>query len=257
MAVSKKPLCRPRPCRRTLASRCPRQGRSSRAFLEGFSLEAGRHLHAHDRQGLEALCRYALRPPLALSRLSEAADGRLVLRLRRPAHDGTVAIAFTPLELLRRLAALVPPPRAHLVRYFGVFAPGSKLRSRLVPRPPPRRGGCRAPFHEEEPLGLDPLSSAPASLELRPRRLDWARLLRRVWGVEVLRCPCGGRRKIAAVVSHPEVAAQVLEALGVHAEAPPLAKARAPPAQLGFEPPVDDPGIDPSWPDSFDSHPEY
>ena len=45
--------------------------------------------------------------------------------------------------------------------------------------------------------------------------------------------------------------------LGVHAEAPPLAKARAPPAQLGFEPPVDDPGIDPSWPDSFDSHPEY
>jgi hypothetical protein len=27
-----------------------------------------------------------------------------------------------PSELLRRLATLVPPPRAHLVRYHGVFA---------------------------------------------------------------------------------------------------------------------------------------
>ena len=74
---------------------------------------------------------------------------------------------------------------------------------------------------------------------------------------EVLRCPCGGHRKIAAVVSHPEVAAQVLEALGARFEAPPLAKARAPPAQLGLEPLVDDPGIDPCWPERFDSHPEY
>ena len=82
-------------------------------------------------------------------------------------------------------------------------------------------------MREAEPLEFDSLSCAPAAPELRPRRLDWGTLLRRVWGAEVLRCPCGGRRKIAAVVSHPAVAAQVLEALGVHAQAPPLAKARA------------------------------
>ena len=38
------------------------------AFLEGFSLEAGTHLHANDRRGLECLCRYGLRPPLAALR---------------------------------------------------------------------------------------------------------------------------------------------------------------------------------------------
>ena len=143
-----------------------------------------------------------MRLPLALWRLSEWADGQVVLRLRRPARDGTVALASPP-------------------------------------------------------LGLDPLSLVPAARELRPRRLDWAALLRRVWGAEVLRCPGGGRRKIAAVVSHPELAAQGLETLGVYTEAPPLAKARAPHTQLRFEPPVDGPGIDPSGPDRFDSHPEY
>jgi hypothetical protein len=35
-----------------------------------------------------------------------------------------------------RLAALVPPPRANLVRYFGVFAPNARLRPSVVPAPP-------------------------------------------------------------------------------------------------------------------------
>ena len=43
---------------------------------------------------------------------------------------------MTPLELLARLAALVPPPRYPLVRYHGVLAPHSAWRSEIVPRPP-------------------------------------------------------------------------------------------------------------------------
>ncbi|RPH67071.1 MAG: hypothetical protein EHM78_22310 [Myxococcaceae bacterium] len=32
---------------------------------------------------------------------------------------------------LRRLAALVPPPKSNLVRYFGVFAPNARVRARV------------------------------------------------------------------------------------------------------------------------------
>jgi hypothetical protein len=92
----------------------PKKGLS--AFLEGFSLEAGAHVHQSDRTALEHLCRYGLRPPLALNRLSRASDGRVVLRLKRPMYDGTREVAFTPLQLLRRLAALVPPVRWHQTR---------------------------------------------------------------------------------------------------------------------------------------------
>src|SRR5690606_12942998 len=35
-----------------------------------------------------------------------------------------------------RLAVLVPPPRIHLTRFHGVFAPASRLRARPS-RPPP------------------------------------------------------------------------------------------------------------------------
>ena len=36
--------------------------------------------------------------------------------------DGTTHVVFEPLELLEELAALVPPPRFHLVRYHGSAA---------------------------------------------------------------------------------------------------------------------------------------
>ncbi len=80
------------------------------AFMEGFSLHANTHLHANDRQGLERLCRYGERGALALERLSRAEDGRIAYRMRRPLPDGTTHLFFTGLELLRRVASLVPPP---------------------------------------------------------------------------------------------------------------------------------------------------
>ena len=104
------------------------------AFLEGFSLHANTHLHANDRQGLERLCRYGARGALALERLSRAEDGRIAYRMKRPLPDGTTHLFFTGLELLRRVASLVPPPRANLTRFHGVFAPGAKLRPFLVPQ---------------------------------------------------------------------------------------------------------------------------
>jgi hypothetical protein len=54
------------------------------AHLERFDLHADRDVAADDRVGLERLCRYLLRPPLAQERLSRLADGRVVCTLARP-----------------------------------------------------------------------------------------------------------------------------------------------------------------------------
>jgi hypothetical protein len=79
-------------------------------FAEGFSLEAGRHVEASNREALEHLLRYMLRPPVSNKRLEKLADGRVQLTMKRALYDGTRAIALTPRELMRRLAAIVPPP---------------------------------------------------------------------------------------------------------------------------------------------------
>lgn len=40
-----------------------------------------------------------------------------------------------PLELMQKLAALVPRPRLNLIGYHGVLAPNAKWRSQSVPQP--------------------------------------------------------------------------------------------------------------------------
>ena len=39
---------------------------------------------------------------------------------------------LTPSEFLEKLAAIVPPPRAHLVKWGGVFALNSPLRRKVI-----------------------------------------------------------------------------------------------------------------------------
>ena len=69
------------------------------------------------------------------------------ITLKKASADGTVAVDMGPLSWLTRLAASVPPPKfspfgdheaRHTVRYSGVLASASKLRSRIAPKPAPK-----------------------------------------------------------------------------------------------------------------------
>ena len=106
----------------------------------GMSLHADVAVPARDRRRLERLCHYVARPPLAIDRLEERLDGRLALRLKTRWRDGTTHILMEPDELLERLVPLIPPPRAHQVRYHGVLAPCASARDRVVPGPRPTPG---------------------------------------------------------------------------------------------------------------------
>ena len=95
----------------------------------GFSLHAAVRCGAHQRKELERLCRYITRPAIANERLKRNRAGQVVLQLKSPWRDGTTHIVMSPLELMQRLAALVPRPRLHLIRFHGVLAPHAKLRA--------------------------------------------------------------------------------------------------------------------------------
>ena len=188
------------------------------AEAEGYNVHAEVRVGAGDRPGLERLCRYLLRPALAAERLRETPDGHLVYALERPWADGTTHLVFEPLEFLERLAALVPPPRAHLVLYHGVLSSHATWRAEAVPR-------AERPSQEPqvEAAGEEDRVS-------RPRRLSWAALLRRVFGLDVLVCArCGSRRKVVAFVTDPAELARICESIGVPAKPPPVSPARSPP----------------------------
>ncbi len=95
----------------------PEAARNMRAWegSGGFSVDGSIRVEAHDRLGLERLLRYCARPPFALERLAPipGREEAFVYRLPKALPDGKTQLRLTPLELLDRLAVLIPPPRVH------------------------------------------------------------------------------------------------------------------------------------------------
>jgi len=231
------------------------QGKPLCAAVAGFSLHAAQCVQAHDREALERLLRYGLRAPFSQERLSRRPDGKVVYHLRRPwPHaGGATALVLEPLDVLRRLAALVSFPYAHGVRYHGVFANRSKAR-KLLPPPPPSRhapdisgGGAldTAASADVQEHG-DSASGSAEPPGPRRRRFSWEQLLRRVLHVEGLACPrCTTAARavpmiVLALLSDPEVVGKILHHLGLPTTAPVLAPARSSTRALGFGLPEED-----------------
>jgi hypothetical protein len=84
-------------------------------------------------------------------------------------RDGTSHLLFEPIELLEKLAAIIPRPAVNLVLYHGVLAPHARWRRQAVSygRPAP--------------------DSNPPDLKASPRAVGtpgawtWAALMRRVF----------------------------------------------------------------------------
>jgi hypothetical protein len=148
-----------------------------------------------------------------------------------------------------------------LQRLSGVFGPRSPLRAAVVPRGPPRAGAtptlprarkkkrtakkpdAASPFvasgyatsperafgDSENAVGSRPRTSlGDGVVKQGGSRIEWSPLLRRIYLVDVLACPCGGRRTYVADISDSEVVVAILAHKGLPPFAPPVARARSP-----------------------------
>ncbi|WP_292455433.1 hypothetical protein [Methylibium sp.] len=80
----------------------------------------------------------------------------------------------------------------------------------------------------EEATGESELAATESGCEHgRPARISWARLLKRVFEINLEHCPnCGGELKIIAAILEAPVIERILTHLGLQARAPPRAPAR-------------------------------
>ena len=137
-----------------------KMGASVKVPLGAFICMRATRIEAEERAGLERLCGYVTRPPLATGRLQCIEADHLTFRLKTPWSDGTTHLLLSPLELIEKLAALIPPPRLNRVRYHGILAPNARHRSQVVPAPP------------SPPVSPTPGASLAASTG--PPRISWA-----------------------------------------------------------------------------------
>ena len=98
---------------------------------------------------------------------------------------------------MQRLAALVARPRLHLIRFHEALAPNAKPRAAIVPIPP---------AHTTTGHTGDCVHAHGARA-----RMTWARLLKRVFDLDLERCEqCGGKMKIIAAIEEPAVIERIL-----------------------------------------------
>ena len=114
---------------------------------------------------------------------------------------------------MQRLAALVPRPRLHLTRFHGVLAPNAKLRAKVVPG-----------THKQ--ASAHPCEHEACAEHSAPVRMSWARMLKRVFDIDIEQCACGGQLKFVASIEQPEVIEKILTHLGLSPQPPPISPAR-------------------------------
>jgi hypothetical protein len=125
------------------------------------------------------------------------------------------------LVFMQWLAALVPRPRLHLIRFHGFLAPNAKLRALVVPQGPPN--------DEQAPDAVaSGVQCEAQTAQVRPGRINWARSLKRIFAIDMQHCPnCGaGESKIIAAILERAVIEKILAHLGLDPQPPPKGRAR-------------------------------
>ena len=100
------------------------------------------------------------------------------------------------------------------------MAPNAKLRPLVVPQ-----------GSEVQKLATDVTVAgecAVQTVQARPQRISWARLLKRVFDIDMQHCPnCGaGELRIIAVILERPVIEKILSHLGLDPQPPPKGRAR-------------------------------
>lgn len=129
---------------------------------------------------------------------------------------------------IAKQAALVPPPRAKLARFYGVFSPNANLCAQLTPS-----GRGKRPVAGAAPVHLS-ATDEPRSHEAKRRSISWAQRLKRVFNIDVIACiHCGGAVRVVASIEEPTAIRAILghfEKHGAREHAHYRPAARAPPA---------------------------
>jgi hypothetical protein len=184
----------------------------------GYSLHANTCIPNHDKHRLEKLITYVARGPIADERLERVGDETVRVRLKTPWKDGTTHLEFSFSEFMEKLVALIPPPWFHMVRYFGVFVSNALGREKIVPQ---------MIEGQNSQAKKSPSKISKAKGKKKSKRMRWADLLKRVFGIDVETCRiCKGKVKIAQALFPGELLTLTLKGLKLSTSPPKLAPAK-------------------------------
>jgi hypothetical protein len=201
----------------------------------GFGAHVSREIPA-DPVSRENVSRYLAHPPIILDRIvGDPSAGKVIYtgEAIHPRHRANFRV-FDPLAFLAELCAHIPDPHEKTAIYYGWYSNRTRgfrkahgLLAAATPSQP-------APETDRAPLAI---------------RRTWARLIRKIYEVDPLRCPrCKATMKVIAVIEEEEIIYRILAHLNLLAagdgpRAPPhcgLSAASVGARELTYEPVYDD-----------------
>jgi hypothetical protein len=127
--------------------------------------------------------------------------------------------------------------RPSIITGIGPLPPASESSALLLPPPAlpiapasiPTTVAHAGPVRHAEPTRITVAHWGrldDGELFAKTRYIDWAVLMKRTFGLDVLRCPrCGARMRVLGTITQPDAIRRILLCLGLRAE--PLARAPA------------------------------
>jgi hypothetical protein len=175
------------------------------------SVDNSIYLAPHDTSGLQRLAEYILRCPFSLARVVRLTDdGSVIYRAekdhcRRFPGPASAALrggpkrnfqVFCALDFLAEVTQHIPDKGEHLVRYYGWYS----HRQRGIRKKARQAGEAVCGNLSIDHSALDAQNSATEGP--RPGSIStWAMLIKRVYEVDPLECPCcGGQMKIVTFI---------------------------------------------------------
>ena len=209
----------------------------------GFNVHARGRIHGADRKAIENVARYMSRAALSVERVRyNRAEDSVTVTKKPFASSPEEARSYPAHEFLALLSSHIPAPYESLTYYYGVYSSSY-------------RGKQRRENREEQETELVLMNTGKPAAAGKPTS-TWARLIRRIFEVDPLRCRrCGAEMRIIAFVTDFHQVRKILEHIGEQTIRPPPLTAKTSPPGLSrteafdYIPDVDLYVQDPIYPD--------
>lgn len=166
--------------RRLWLRRLHQAERLSEAFMNnllswvhpGFTVFAGPPVAAGNLESLESQARYIARPAMAMDALEQRGDGTFAMETPRDPRSGATLVVLDALEWIHRITAHIPDPGQHTRRSYGAYSNRARVTA--------------AAAQDESWLAAHARSGGGDADFARETRRSWARLLRKIFEVDVV-----------------------------------------------------------------------
>jgi hypothetical protein len=191
----------------------------------GFSIDNSVRIYGSDNKARESLAQYIARAPVSLEKLKyEPFHGKVLFKT--PKYNDFFKENFKSFDVLDFIAlvtAHIPPKHKQYIRRYGLYSSRSRGKwkehehlCRLAPDGWKKKQEIAVTVPQEESSRETP------AVGTKQQRSAWARLIKKVYGVDPLLCPkCGSDMKIIAIIMNPEETVKILRHLIKTGKSPP------------------------------------